>query len=272
LIHDEASITFNRKENFLSSGLTESLLLEEMTWFDVQNLLKRIKVIIVPTGSIEQHGPHLPLNTDVVAPYEVSLIVAKKIGTVVAPPLRPGVSAHHLPFPGTITLKAQTFIELMKDYSRSLAFHGFDPIVFINGHGGNSSAMSIATSEARNELSPTKIIGFNWWDFLPKELGGALSFQDGFHANQQETSWMLHLRPQHVNMERAKREMPVAAESVKLSESFYISSFRTFKDVTQSGILGDATKGSAEQGEKLIEAAAENIVKAIQEILKNPPY
>jgi creatinine amidohydrolase len=252
--------------------LPDSIFLEEMTWVDVQDLLKRTKTILVPTGSIEQHGPHLPLNSDVVAPLEVSLRVAKKLGTVVAPPLRPGVSAHHLPFPGTITLRSQTFIELVKDYARSLASHGFDPIVFVNGHGGNSSSLAIATSEARNELSPTKVIGFNWYEFIPKNIGHATSFDDGFHANAQETSWILALRPDQVKMERAKREMPEASETIKMSENFYIGMFRTFKDVTDSGILGDATKADAEMGMKLVDGAAENITKAIEEVVKNPPY
>src|SRR2546422_9514563 len=173
----------------MSSSSSSTLFLEDMTWFDVQELLKQKggHPILIPTGSIEQHGPHLPLNSDVVAPLEVSILVAKKLGTVVAPPLRPGLSAHHLPFPGTITLRSQTFVELMKDYARSLASHGFDPVVFINGHGGNSAAISVATSELRTELSPTKIIAFSWWEFIPKDMGRAMSFEEGFHANAQET-------------------------------------------------------------------------------------
>ena len=122
-----------------------------MTWPDVQELLKQTKTILVSTGSIEQHGPHLPLYSDVVAPLEVSILVAMQLGCVVAPPLRPGVSAHHMPFPGTITLQAQTFIAVVKDYARSLTSHGFDPVIFINGHGGNTAALSIATAESRNE-------------------------------------------------------------------------------------------------------------------------
>jgi len=252
--------------------LSNPIFLEEMTWPDVQELLKRTTLILVPTGSIEQHGPHLPLYSDVVAPLEVSILVAKQLGSVVAPPVRPGVSAHHMPFPGTITLQAQTFIAVVKDYAKSLAAHGFDPIVFINGHGGNSAALSIATAESRNELSPTKVIGCNWWDFIPKELGPGLSFEDGFHANAQETSWNLYYRPEQVKMERAVKEMPEASEAIKMSESFYTSTFRTFKDVTSSGILGDATKANAEWGKKMIEGAARNIAQAIEDFKKNMPY
>lgn len=243
-----------------------------MSWADVEELLKKTKLILVPTGSIEQHGPHLPLYSDVAAPLEVSILVAKQLGTIVAPPIRPGVSAHHLPFPGTITLSAQTFIAVVKDYASSLASHGFGPIVFINGHGGNSSALSIATAESRNELSPAKVIGCNWWDFIPRELGPGISFDDGFHANAQETSWIMYLRPEQVKIERAKREMPEATDAIKMSESFYTSTFRTFKDVTSSGILGDATKADKEWGKKMIEGAARNISQAIVDFMKMTKY
>jgi len=252
--------------------MTNPIFLEEMTWPDVQELLKRTKMILVPTGSIEQHGPHLPLYSDVVAPLEVSILVAKQLGTVVAPPVRPGVSAHHMPFPGTITLQAQTFIAVVKDYARSLVAHGFDPVIFINGHGGNTSALSIATAESRVELSPMKVLSFNWWDFIPKELGKGISFEDGFHANAQETSWTHYLRPEQVKIERAKREMPQASEAIKMSEGFYTSTFRTFKDVTSSGILGDATKADSEWGKNMIEGAARNITKAIEDFIKSASY
>jgi creatinine amidohydrolase len=252
--------------------LPNPIFLEEMNWPDVEELLKRTKIILVPTGSIEQHGPHLPLYSDVVAPLEVSILVAKQLGTVVAPPVRPGVSAHHLPFPGTITFSASTFMAVLKDYARSLASHGFSPIIFINGHGGNSAAMAIATAESRNELSPTKVMGFNWWEFIPHEVGKGMSFEDGFHANAQETSWTSYLRPDQVKLERATREMPKASDTIQMSESFYTSTFRTFRDVTASGILGDATKIDKEWGKKMVEGAAKNIVQAIGDFMKAMPY
>jgi creatinine amidohydrolase len=249
-----------------------TIFLEEMNWPDVEELLKRVKIILVPTGSIEQHGPHLPLYSDVVAPLEVSMLVAKQLGTVVAPPVRPGVSAHHMPFPGTISLGASTFIAVLKDYARSLAAHGFGPIVFINGHGGNAASMAIATAESRNELSPTKVLGFNWWEFIPRDLGKGLSFEDGFHAHAEETSWTMYLRPEHVRMDRAVRELPRASKAIQLSESFYTSTFRTFKDVTVSGILGDATKADKEWGRKMVEGAAQNIIQALRDFMSDMPY
>jgi creatinine amidohydrolase len=249
-------------------SLSDEIFLEVMSWDDVRESLKSNKIILIPTGSIEQHGPHLPLYSDVIAPLEVAILVAKKLNCLIAPPLRPGVSAHHLPFSGTISLRPGTFISIVKDYASSLSSHGYDPIVFINGHGGNSAAMSVATYESRFELSPTHVIGLNWWEFIPKSLGGGASgFDEGFHAGSQETSWVLALRPQYVRMEKAKKEMPRATDAVRLSEGFYFSTFKSLKDVSESGILGDATRADAELGLKLIEAAAENIAAAIGDVV-----
>jgi len=252
--------------------LSNPIFLEEMNWPDVQESLKRTKLILVPTGSIEQHGPHLPLYSDVVAPLEVCVLVANQLGTIIAPSVRPGVSPHHLPFPGTISLSSRTFIAVLEDYARSLASHGFSPIVFVNGHGGNSASMAIATAESRNELSPTKVLGVNWWEFIPRQLGKGLSFEDGFHAHAQETSWTFYLRPDQVKIERAVREMPKASPTIQLSESFYSSTYRNFKDITSSGILGDATKADKEWGRKMIEGAAKNLAQAIQDLAIDLAY
>ncbi len=250
--------------------LSSEIFLEVMSWDDVRDSLKSNKLILVPTGSIEQHGPHLPLYSDVIAPLEVAVLVAKKLNCLIAPPLRPGVSAIHLPYSGTISLRPETFISFMKDYASSLSSHGFDPIVFINGHGGNSAPMSVATYESRFELSPTRVIGLNWWEFIPKDLGGGASgFDEGFHAGSQETSWVLALRPEYVRMEKAKREMPRATDAVRFSESFYFNTFKSLKDVSESGILGDGTRADANLGKKMIDAASRNIAAALSDIISN---
>ena len=248
--------------------MPDEIFLEVMSWDDVRESLKSNKLILIPTGSIEQHGPHLPLYSDVIAPLEVAVLVAKKLNCLIAPPLRPGVSAHHLPFSGTLSLRPETFISLMKDYAASLSLHGFDPIVFINGHGGNSGPMSVATYESRFELSPTRVMGLNWWEFIPKNLGGGASgFDEGFHAGSQETSWVLALRPEYVKMDKAKKELPRASEAVRMSESFYFSTFKSMKDVSESGILGDATRADADLGLKLVVGAAENIAAALTDVI-----
>jgi creatinine amidohydrolase len=246
--------------------LSAQFLLEEMSWPEVAELVKRKKMVLVPVGSIEQHGPHLPLNCDLTAAAEVSMRVARKIGAVVAPPILPGVSTHHMPFPGTITLSPSTFIKVVKEYCASISSHGFMDIVLVNGHGGNSASLTIASAEARVELSPARVYHVNWWEFIPRDLGTAMSYEVGYHANGPETSWMLALRPKLVKMSLAKREMPRAAESVRASFNLYASTFETFKDVTKSGVLGDPTGASAEEGQKYIEFAVDAISRVLKEL------
>jgi creatinine amidohydrolase len=242
-----------------------------MSWPEVAKLVKQKKMVLIPVGSIEQHGPHLPLNCDLTAASEVSLRVARKIGAVVAPPIVPGVSTHHMPFPGTITLSPSTFIKLVKEYCGSLSRHGFMDLVLVNGHGGNSASLTIASAEARVELDPVRVYHVNWWEFIPRDLGAAMSFEAGYHANGPETSWMLALRPKLVKMELAGREMPMATENVKASFNLYASTFKTFKDVTKSGVLGDPTGASAKEGRQYIDSAVDAISKALKELASKAP-
>jgi creatinine amidohydrolase len=246
--------------------LTAPLLLEEMSWPEVAELAKQKKMVLIPVGSIEQHGPHLPLNCDLTAALEVSLRVARKIDAVVAPSIVPGVSTHHMPFPGTITLSPSTFIKVVKEYCASLSRHGFMDLVLVNGHGGNSASLTTASAEARVELDPVRVYHVNWWEFIPQDVGAAMSYEAGYHANGPETSWMLALRPKLVRMDLAKREMPRATKNVRASFSLYASTFKTFKDITKSGVLGDPTGASAEEGRRYVDSAVDAISKALKEL------
>lgn len=239
-----------------------------MSWPEVAKLVKQGKMVLIPVGSIEQHGPHLPLNCDLTAALQVSSRVARKIGAVVAPPIIPGVSTHHMPFPGTITLSPSTFIRVVKEYCGSISRHGFKDLVLVNGHGGNSASLTIASSEAREELDPVRVYHVNWWEFIPRELGAAMSYEGGYHANGPETSWMLALRPKLVKMRLARKEMPRATKNVMSSFNLYASSFKTFRDVTKSGVLGDPTVASAEQGRRYIDSAVDGISKALRELAR----
>jgi creatinine amidohydrolase len=251
--------------------LVARLLLEEMSWPEVAKAVKQKKMILTPVGSIEQHGPHLPLNSDLTAATEVSLRVARKIGAVVAPPISPGVSTHHMPFPGTITLTPSTFIKVVKEYCQSISRHGFMDLVLINGHGGNSASLTTASAEARVELDPVRVYHVNWWEFIPREIGAAMSYEVGYHANGPETSWMLALRPKLVDMGLARKEMPKATKDGRASFNFYASTFKTFREVTKSGVLGDPTGASAEEGKRYLDSAVDAISRALRERARNAP-
>lgn len=246
----------------------KSIMLEDMSWVDVKEYLSKNDVIFIPVGSIEQHGPHLPLDADVAAPLEVAKRVALQTGAVVAPPIRPGVSPHHLSFPGTIALKPSTLIALVRDYCESLHQHGFRKFILINGHGGNEATLRVALQEVHEHLPEDLIIAFSWWEFMPKELGSVVSFEEGFHANRFETSVMLAITPERVRMEKAVTEMPnVPKELAQVARGVYLSSVRRATEITTSGVIGDATKGKRQDGETYLKACSDAIAKAVEALI-----
>lgn len=247
-----------------------NFLIEEMKWPDVENMVKKNPIIFIAVGSIEQHGPHLPLGTDVVAPYEFAKKVAKKIGALVAPPIRPGISPHHMPFPGTITLRPATLIAVIKDYCRCLSHHGFKKIVLLNGHGGNRNTVQLAVQEVKDELPDLNIAAFEWWTFIPKELGSATSADEGIHANRMETAWMLAFAPNLVDMTKAVTEYPSFYRENMPTEEFFLhmTKVKTIADLSKSGVVGPAAKASKEDGEELVEKAVERGIEFFEKLGK----
>jgi len=244
------------------------ILLEEMTWCEVEEALKRTDTVFVPIGSIEQHGPHLPLNTDTVLPLEFAKRVAEKTGALVAPPIRPGFSPHHMPKPGTITIKPSTLIMLIKDYCTCLFKHGFKRIFLLNGHGGNANAVGVAVQELHDELPEAQIAYFDWWTFIPKEMGKLMGPSEGIHANRMETAGMLAVAPKLVDMSKAVDELPsFVKEGMSLEKfSLYMSTVKTIDDLSKSGVVGKATEATKEFGEKLLNKTVEKAVKFFKEL------
>ena len=138
---------------------TKPFTLAKLTWQEAQALFKETDIAIIPVGSQEQHGPALPLDNDSFQAQEFADLVADKlwpkIKTVVAPLISYGVSPHHMPFSGTITLRHETFIDLIVDVGKSLAKHGAKKIIVMNSHGGNTAGTDVVTQqeEARQDRS-----------------------------------------------------------------------------------------------------------------------
>jgi len=242
-------------------------LLEHMSWPKAAAALKTTQTVLVPVGAIEQHGPHLPLATDAIAPAELASKVAEKIGAVVAPVIRPGISQHHMAFPGTITLSAQTFIGLVKDYCHSLAKHGFRRIILLNGHGGNSHCLGVAVAELHQELPETEISTFEWWAFVPREMGSVMGMKEGIHANRMETACMLALAPELVDMDAAVAELPDYPEGMTPDKlPVFMSTVKTITDLSRSGVVGDPTKATRELGEELLQKVVGDMVEAFAQM------
>lgn len=174
--------------------------LSDMSWLDAEERFKKTQLAIVPTGAVEQHGLHLGIGTDWVLAWEIARRVGEKTDALVLPIMPYGVSGHHSDFPGVMTLKAETFKEVVYEILACLNRYGVRRVVFINGHGGNLGALSEAAKKAREELGMLCSICM-WWDALANKP--VLGQPAETHAGYAETSLMLATRSQAVKMEYA---------------------------------------------------------------------
>src|SRR6266404_5364928 len=144
---------------------------EEFTWPEIREAVAQNRVCVLPVGTVEQHGPHLPLVTDVLTATEMSRLAVERMPAeaILMPSVYYAFNVHHLDFPGTIAVEGDTFINYVTDIGKSLAYHGFRKILLVNGHGSNVPFLDIA---ARNITNKTEAICamVSWWSLIPRDL------------------------------------------------------------------------------------------------------
>lgn len=233
--------------------------LGEMSWTDVEAALRDgFETVIIPTGSVEQHGPHLPLLTDSLIAERVAELTARKLGkTLVAPVIRPGLSYHHMQFPGSFTVTPETFRRLLEEYCLSLATHGFRTFIVTSGHGGNFSFIDgigfYLQDYSRSRGHPVRVIPHVdaaeyariQREFVCQQFGVPPE-EANWHADVLETACMLAIRPDLVHMERAVPGWVGDSKDIDL----YAKDLRS---LTPNGILGDPRRATREMGEALLE-------------------
>lgn len=175
------------------------------TWSEVEAYLGRSRGIVVPLGSVEQHGPHGNIGTDSMCAETVARGVADRAGALLGPTIQLGVAPFNLAFPGTISVRSTTFMAVITDYVRSLAFQGFESFYFLNGHGGNLGPLRAACQDLQAERSFAPGQGRlrfhfrSWWEYpgvdaLRRELYGD---GEGMHATPSEIALTQAAFPQH---------------------------------------------------------------------------
>jgi creatinine amidohydrolase len=177
------------------------LVLQEMTRTDVQEYLKTNDMVIIPIGSTEQHGPHLPLGTDCYIATDIAEMISARTGVVVAPVLWAGYSVYHSGFPGTLSLRPETMEQVLFETAEMLIKYGFNRIMFFNGHGGNTIVQSKVIHRINHD---TEAIGLALGDYAPSDAEPPKDWFDQ-HAGIQETSVMLYLEPDLVRMDLAEK-------------------------------------------------------------------
>lgn len=247
-----------------------SVLLREMTWEQVQEVDNPSTVIILPVGSNEQHGPHLPLETDSRLCEEVAVQAAQRVAehakVLVAPILSYGASSHHLAFPGTMSLSTQLFTDVVAELCECLIKQGFRKILVLNGHGGNHDLIKTA---ARNVMDRTgiSVAAASYWFLGSEELEKVGAVEEvghiPGHASGFETSCMLAVRPNLVRKHR------ILEHKTDPPNPFFAKGFPREPKVVlvqhtpagSTGLHGDPSIGSEEKGQRYVEAIVHSLVE-----------
>lgn len=253
--------------------MNSSHRLAELRWPDASDELKA-SVVVVPTGATEQHGHHLPLETDtllVTAVADRSATKAREHATnvYVAPPLPVGYSPHHMDFAGTLSVASEVFSGLVKGTVRSLWRHGCRKIFVLNGHGGNANLLKAALQDLRFE-DEIRAAGASYWDFVIDFIQDWRNSGPGGinHACEMETSLMLAVAPELVRPERAE-DTSWAPQSCFISEDLTIgapvSVNWSHAELHPSGSLGAPLQASAERGAQLLDEITARISQFLTE-------
>ena len=234
--------------------------LSRATWPQVEEYLRHRSDVLVPVGSTEQHGPVGLIGTDAICPEAIAHRAAERIGALVAPTLAYGNAQHHLGFPGTVTLRPETFVAVIRDLVRSFVHHGFDTVLFVNGHGGNIAPLQTAFSAVHADTTldgarPVRCFAHDWWtgprsDAWLRDTFGGL---DGQHGTAGEVSLTWHLHPECV-----RDDVPA---DVAPAESG-IHDAHDYRHRYPDGRIGvDSRLYSAARGAALLEVAVEDLIE-----------
>ncbi len=258
-------------------------LYEKLTWPGINDAVAAQKVCIVPVGSIEQHGPHLPLDVDCVLPTGVALHAAELAPdkVLVLPTIPHGYTAHVMDFPGTINIHYQHFIDSTLDVVKSLAYHGFKKIILLNGHGSNMPNLDLVARRANLETDAECVL-CAWWLLLTVDKEFLPSWRESYypggcaHACELETSAYLYLDPDNVRMDLI-RDGRITFNEEK-SDFHYIDIYGAgpapltswTSSYSDTGVLGAADLGTAEKGKAAIDEAAKQLARLVQEFGDRP--
>ena len=246
----------------------KSLFMEELSWAEIQEAMDcGADTVLICAGSQEQHGPHLAESTDCIIGRALCGFVAQRIGnTLVAPLIRPGLSAHHMNHPGSLTLRPEVFRGLVEDYVDCYIKHGFRTVILISSHGGNFTALAQLAEELAPRYPGAHIISpLTLGDYIDvcAQADQMYSFEEGAcggHACRFETSIVLWLEPNCVDMSRAVRGY-VDADRDGVGDKLFAQGMMK---LSPCGILGDATGSSPELGKVFLELLVDKVCQVIQ--------
>jgi len=237
------------------------MYLADEAWPELGEYFAEESLALVPLGSTEQHGPHLPESTDHRIAESFAREAADRTGFLCTPTVNVGVSPHHRQFPGTMWVDPPEFRDYVESFTRNLAYHGVDRVVFVNAHGGNVQHLREVGRRLRDDGT---IYAVEWmWDESIPDLVDEVFAQNGPHGGPKETAMMQYLDGERVHDDRLEEARDGGVASVEDADTVKHGA-RTFYDAvdnTDNGVLGDQTDATAEKGERLFEAASDQLVR-----------
>ncbi len=258
----------------MKSHAKEEYRYEKLTWPEINEAIELGKVCIVPCGAVEQHGPHLPLDVDLICPTEIARGAGKEIPEkmLVIPTVAYGYTGHVMDFPGTINNHFEHFIHHVLDITRSLAYHGFKKIVLLNGHGSNMPCLDLVARRTNLETD-AECVCLAWWNlltvdktFLPRwresKFPGGCS-----HACELETSLYLYLDGDDVRRDLVKsgtisfNDEDSPFNWVDLFAAGPATVISWTSSYSGTGVLGSAELASAEKGREAYAEAVKQMVR-----------
>ena len=251
-------------------------LYQHYTWPELGEVAKRQPVVVLPIGSVEDHGPHLPVDTDNFLIWSFCEEAAKRAdGDLLLLPLIPyGFETHHMDFHGTIDIRIEHLLNFVLDVTKSVAHHGFERILIADGHGSNMPILDLVAR--RTILETNSLCGcFIWPSLAIEEIKKIRQSGRGgmAHACELETSVYLHLDRERVQFEKARKDMTMPESSfiwMDLLEGSPVLLMDEWTRFSMSGVSGDPTLATAEKGRIVFETVVTAFVKLVREFKNRP--
>ena len=261
--------------------MSEKYHYAHLSWPEIKNKIRRKAVVLLPFGTVEDHGPHLPLNTDNIILDAICSETARRMKgeTLVMPLVAYGFDEHHMDFPGTVTVNMHTLIDYVADIACSVARHGFSHILIVNGHGSNAPIADLAarrvvlkTEAICGAMSPNAAIDKTLAE--PTLSTARRSAPGGIgHAGEYETAIMLYLKPELVQMDKAVKEIgqvKITYFNWDHAEPSILAWQDWWSRMSKSGVCGDPTVATAEFGKELFETTVRNFITFIEQFRTIP--
>lgn len=254
--------------------MKEKIFWGEMNRWELQQRSEDVDTALLPVGSLEQHGPHLPLDTDAHDAEYILENAAEELESS-RPPILPtvpyGISDHHMNFPGTVTIGADTLQSLIEDIGRSIIRHGFKKLFIFNAHGGNTAAIKLVARKLKRETG--MLVFVDSGECMKPGRDELVESENDVHAGEYETSTSLANRGELVD-ERVlpEKEMDFPDERFEFDhEPDFFFAWDT-DELTPTGILGDAQKADREKGEELWKRGISRLAERIETVMEMPNH